>query len=301
MQAEQIIQYLLIGNLNSGKVIYEMSNTTDPKTIFDINQIFNTYFRQKQHRIENTRIESYYLTITIERNIMISKTSDSFPFEQNFELFKKIKEGVPELSKISLNWNLYIHKKKLNKKITYIIHEYFKSLNNNQLIMNTISFKKNNSKINRKFTNNYYNEEEMNMRFKNNLINNSKSFDADKNSLNQLIEDKPINNFDKNEIPNKNKTKKISINIIDDNNEQDKTNISKSLIQSSLLIKNGINIRNSLNSLQTSQISKGLLRDLQNLIWNISCCKKVIMVFLVLIIIAQIIAIPLIINYSYSY
>ena len=301
MQAEQIIQYLLIGNLNSGKVIYEMSNTTDPKTIFDINQIFSTYFRQKQHRIENTRIESYYLTITIERNIMISKTSDSFPFEQNFELFKKIKEGVPELSKISLNWNLYIHKKKLNKKITYIIHEYFKSLNNNQLIMNTISFKKNNSKINRKFTNNYYNEEEMNMRFKNNLINNSKSFDADKNSLNQLIEDKPINNFDKNEIPNKNKTKKISINIIDDNNEQDKTNISKSLIQSSLLIKNGINIRNSLNSLQTSQISKGLLRDLQNLIWNISCCKKVIMVFLVLIIIAQIIAIPLIINYSYSY
>lgn len=307
MDADQIIHYLLIGNLTSGKVIYEMSNTTDAKSIFDVNQIFTSYSKQKNLRPENSRIESYYLTVTLERNIMISKTSDNFPFEQNFELFKKIKEEVPELSKTSLNWSLYLHKKKLNQKITNTINKFFNNLNNNQSLMNTISFNKNNSKINKAFTNTYYNEEEMNMRMRNSLISNSKSFEADKNSMNQLIQDKTNNNIKLNDNNNTNKfqkTKKITVKVIDDNNnnEQDKNNVTKSLIQSSLLIKNSINNNiNNKNSLQSSQISSGLLRDLQNLIWQISCCKKIIVFFLILIIIAQIIAIPIIINYSYSY
>ena len=50
-----------------------------------------------------------------------------------------------------------------------------------------------------------------------------------------------------------------------------------------------------------NQLPYGLLRELQNIIWNISCCKKIIFVILIIIIIAQIIAIPIIITKSYSY
>ena len=35
MEVEKVIHYLLIGNLLSGKVIYEMTNIIDPKTIYE--------------------------------------------------------------------------------------------------------------------------------------------------------------------------------------------------------------------------------------------------------------------------
>ena len=301
MQVEKIIHYLLIGNLNSGRIIYEMSNKTDPKTIYDINQIFNSYHKQHHHKPENSKIDDYYMMITIERIIMISKTEPNFPFIQNFELFKKINEGIPELSEMSLNWNLPLHKKSLNMKISEKIKEFFAELNMNK-IMNTVSFKRNrNSTVNKIYTNNYYNEEQMNMRIRNSLIsnlNNSISFDADKYSFTQMIQDKSnrsINaNNDKN---NKIKNNKISVRMLDDNNEQDKTNINKSLIQSSIIINNNkIGAQQQLNHLPN-----GILRELQNILWNISCCKKMIIVVLVFIVIAQIIIIPVVIHSSYSY
>ena len=295
MEEEKIIQYLLIGNLTSGKVIYEMSNTTDAKTIYDINQIFNTYSKKRHHRPENTKVESYCIMITVERIIMISKVHSNFPYAQNFELFKKIKNSVPELSELSLNWSLVLHKQDLNVKISNAIHEFFTNLNNEQKMMNTISFKRNNSKISSKYTYNNYNDEELNMKIRNSLISNNRSFDADKFSYTQMIPEKGNNSINDNQNKVR-KSKKVTIKIIDENNEQDKTNASKSLVQSSLLVKN-----KNKNPLQSSQMSYGLAREMQNIIWHISCCKKIIMFFLIIIIIAQIVAIPIIIYNSYSY
>ena len=295
MEEEKIIQYLLIGNLTSGKVIYEMSNTTDAKTIYDINQIFNTYSKKRHHRPENTKVESYCIMITVERIIMISKEHSNFPYAQNFELFKKIKNSVPELSELSLNWSLVLHKQDLNVKISNAIHEFFTNLNNEQKMMNTISFKRNNSKISSKYTYNNYNDEELNMKIRNSLISNNRSFDADKFSYTQMIPEKGNNSINDNQNKVR-KSKKVTIKIIDENNEQDKTNASKSLVQSSLLVKN-----KNKNPLQSSQMSYGLAREMQNIIWHISCCKKIIMFFLIIIIIAQIVAIPIIIYNSYSY
>jgi hypothetical protein len=164
MEVKKIIKYLLIGNLSSGKVIYEMSNTTTPKTIYDINQIFNNYYKEQYFRQENMKIEGYYMTITFERIFMIAKTDESFPFEKNFEVFKKIKERVPELS------NIYQSKDNLSSKIKNSIYEYFNTLNKDKQFVNSISTKRNKSKFFRMKTNRYYNDEEMNMRMKSSLI-----------------------------------------------------------------------------------------------------------------------------------
>lgn len=303
MKVEKIIHYLLIGNLNSGRIIYEMPNKTDPKTIYDINQIFNSYHKQHHHKPENSKIDNYYMMITIERIIMISKTDPNLPFRQNFELFKKINEGIPELAEMSLNWNLPLHKKSLNLKISEKISEFFAELNSNK-IMNTVSFKRNRSAmINKIYTNNYYNEEQMNMRIRNSLIsnlNNNISFDADKYSFTQMIQDKSNRSINSNlDKSNKIMNNKISVRIFDDNKEQDKTNINKSLIQSNITINNNINKMRTQQEL--NQLPYGLLRELQNIIWNISCCKKIIIVVLIIIIITQIIIIPVVIHSSYSY
>ena len=304
MQPEKIIHYILIGNLTSGKIIYEKSNKTDPKAIYEINQIFNNYHKQIHHRPKNIKIDNYYVAITLERIIMISKTEEYFPFKQNFELFKKINEGIPELSEMSQNWNLPLYKKTLNTKISEKISEFFTELNSNPKIMNTISFKKNKYTINRIYTNNYYNEEQMNMRIRNSLINslnNKNSIDGDKYSNKQAIQDKSnrsnrsINS--NNDKSNKLLNNKMSSRMIDDTNDQYKININKSLIQSNIVINNNkIEEKKQIN-----QIPRGILREMQDIIWHISCCKKVIIFVLVLIIIAQIIIIPVIIYNSYSY
>ena len=299
MEIENILHYLLIGDLSTGKILYEMSNTTDAKTIYNISQLFNTYYKQHQHRAENIKVDSYYITITIERIIMISKTNEGFPFKQNFELFKKIKDNVPELSKMSLNKN------NLKPKISNFIYDFFNELNynyNNPQIVNTISYNRNKNKINNNYSNNYYNEDE---KIKNSLISNNRSLDADKFSFTQMIQDKSNNSINErynlrgsNHHNKFNKSKRISIKIIDENNE-DKTNNSKPLIRSSLIVNNN----NSLNKsvIQPAEMSHSLLQELQNLIWQIACCKKIIIFFLIIIIIAQIILIPIIINNSYSY
>lgn len=303
MEIDNILHYLLIGDLTSGKIIYEMSNTTDAKTIYDINQIFNTYYKQHQHRPENTKVDSYYITITVERKIMISKTDENFPFKQNFELFKKIIDSVPELSQLSLNHNLALNKNNIKSKISDAIYGFFNDINyNNQQIVNTISYNRYKNKINKNYTNNYYNEDE---KIKNSLISNNRSFDADKYSFTQMIQDKPNNSIKErndlrgsNQLNKFNKNKRISVKIIDENNEE-KTNISKSLIRSSLIINNSHSLNKS--GIQPAEMSYSLLRELQNLIWQITCCKKIIILFLIIIIIAQIIVIPIIINKCYSY
>ena len=156
--------------------------------------------------------------------------------------------------------------------------------------------------FNKIYTNNYYNEEQMNMRIRNSLISNLNniSFDADKYSFTQMIQDKSNRSINSNlDKSNKIMNNKISVRIFDDKTEQDKTNINKSLIQSSIIINNNVNKMRTQQDL--NQLPYGLLRELQNIIWNISCCKKLIIVVLIIIIISQIIIIPVAIYSSYSY
>ena len=40
MEIDKIIQYLLIGNLINGKIIYEMKNTNDINIIYEIKHLF---------------------------------------------------------------------------------------------------------------------------------------------------------------------------------------------------------------------------------------------------------------------
>ena len=309
MKVEKIIHYLLIGNLTSKKIIYEMTNTTDPKTIYDINQIFYSYSKQHYHRPENSKVESYYMTITPSRIIMLIQTDDSFPFKQNFELFKKIQDDVQELSENNLNYKLAHHKLNLGPKINQAIYDFFNEINTEQFL-NTKSVWRNQMRFSNIMTNNYYNEEQMNMRIRNSLINNSQGFEVDKFSFTQMNQDKTnrsnrSNNSNEKMILNEpfkfNKNKKINVQIIEDNKENEKSNITKSinksLIQSSFIANNNFNK----NGTQSRQIPYALLRELENIIWNITCCKKLIFSILIIIIICQIFVIPIIIHYSYSY
>ena len=96
MEIEKIIQYLLIGNLISGKIIYELQYTNDKNIIYEIKHLFNTYSIKPYLNQENLKIESYYINISIEKLIMISKTNASFTIEQNLEL------NIPDLFQYSL-------------------------------------------------------------------------------------------------------------------------------------------------------------------------------------------------------
>ena len=237
------------------------------------------------------------MTITFERIFMIAKTDESFPFEKNFEVFKKIKERVPELS------NIYQSKDNLSSKIKNSIYEYFNTLNKDKQFVNSISTKRNKSKFFRMKTNRYYNEEEINMKMKSSLISNSRSFEVDKLSGGRMIQDKENSIRDKNiKQRNKNiKNQKVSINLIDDNSWKDKTIGNKSLKplnQSNLIVENN-NKRLQMQS--STAMNNNLIRELENLIWQITCCKKIIFIILIIIIIAQIIVIPIIIKKSYSY
>ena len=81
---------VLIGNLYSGKVIYEKSNIIDSKKIYEANLIFTNY-KKKIHSL-NKQIESFAISIFSDNIIMIVKTDDLFPIERSFDLFKKIKK-----------------------------------------------------------------------------------------------------------------------------------------------------------------------------------------------------------------
>ena len=289
MEVKKIIKYLLIVNLASGKIIYEMSNSPNPETIYDINQIFNAYYKQHFQRAENMQVDGYYLTMTLERIFIMAKTDDSFPFEKNFEFFKKIIDEVPELS------NPHLNSKNISLKIKNTIYNYFNNKNSDKQPLKTISLKKNNNQLYKMKTNSCYNEEDIIMKVRNTLINNSKNLDIDKSSFVNMIHDKD-NKKDRKILI---KSKKITVRTVDDSiSEKNKNTGNNPLTTSKLEIKNKI----SDNKFQpTPAMYTNLIRELQKIIWQISCCKKIIFVILIIIIIAQIIAIPIIITKSYSY
>ena len=295
MNVEEIIQYLLIGNLYSKKIIYEMSNTKDGKIIYDINQIFLLYSKKWHIKPGNSKVDSYNVFISVERIIMISKSKESFSVNQNFELFNKLINDIPELSKMS-RWN-YVHEKEnLKAKITNVIHEYFNNMITSRKILNTVSFNKTQDITHKKNTK-YYDEQDYLKQIRNSLISNN--LDLDKFSFNQLIPDDNSSNGNANEtlkVSQKKRKKKI-IKIIDEN-EHEKSNMSKSLVRASLIVNN---MNRDTNKAPNPKLAINLLKELDSMIKNISYCKKIIIVILIIIIIIEIIVIPLIIKFSYSY
>ena len=245
------------------------------------------------------------------------KTDELYPIERNFDLFKKIKKSVPNLYELSLDWNLNLYKQSLSEKITKIIYDYFSDLNSSRKILNTVSYIKNDindiieeesdenkmeSSVSSKNSNNNNNKNKKNKK-RNRLIS---SNDGDKISLSNIKLDKTVfvkerksKIFDKS-IDN-NKSKRISVKMIDDN-ENNKTNMYKSLIQSSSLVRINNNENDKMrNTMKESHMTNKYVSDLKNIVTNISCCKRFIIFFIVLVIIIQVVAIPLIILYSYSY
>ena len=304
MEVEKIIHYMLIGNVISGKVIYEMSNTIEPKTLYEANLIFSN-FQKKKHHSQNTKINSFTVSIFIDNIIMIMKSDDVYPIERNFELFKIIRNTVPNLYDLSLDFNLNLYKQSLSEKITKIINDYFSDLNNSRKALNTVSYIKNDindiieeesdenkkdSSISSNYSKNNKNDKQDR---RNSLI--SSNTDGD----NMKIIKKKSKIFKNNE---NNKSVKISVKMIDDN-EDNKTNMYKSLIQSSSLAKinNNNDIYKSQSSLKNSQLTNRYVNEVKNIVYNITCCKKVILFIIILVIIVQVVVIPLIIKYSYSY
>ena len=310
MQVEKVINYLLIGNLLSGKVIYEMSNTIDPKTLYEANLIFNNYQKKKHHTL-NTKIECFTISIFIDNIIMIVKTDDVYPIERNFELFKKIKKSLPDLSELSLDWNLNLYKQSLNEKITKIIYDYFNDINNSRKVLNTMSYIKNDvSNIieeesdENKIDSSNSSQNGANRKNGNNKRNSliSNSIVGDKISLKDIKLDKTVYlKKNKSKIFNE-KNKKVSINLIDDT-EENKTNMYKSLIQSSSLVKINNNNDNfkTPNEINETHITNKYVNEMKDIVWKITCCKKIICFFIILVIVIISIVIPLIIKYSYSY
>ena len=310
MQVEKVINYLLIGNLLSGKVIYEMSNTIDPKTLYEANLIFNNYQKKKHHTL-NTKIECFTISIFIDNIIMIVKTDDVYPIERNFELFKKIKKSLPDLSELSLDWNLNLYKQSLNEKITKIIYDYFNDINNSRKVLNTMSYIKNDvSNIieeesdENKIDSSNSSQNGANKKNGNNKRNSliSNSIIGDKISLKDIKLDKTVYlKKNKSKIFNE-KNKKVSINLIDDT-EENKTNMYKSLIQSSSLVKINNNNDNfkTPNAINETHITNKYVNEMKDIVWKITCCKKIICFFIILVIIIISVVIPLIIKYSYSY
>ena len=330
MEVEKIIKYFLIGNLSSGKVIYEMSNVSKPKTIYEANQIFTLYQKTRKHA-HSTKVNTFTVSIFLDNIIMIIKTDELFPIERNFEIFKKIKNSIPNLSELSIDWNLNLYKQGLNEKITKIIYDYFKDLNiSRKKVLNTISFKKNEindiideesaeykkekESIESKENKESEYDDKKSSKKNNSLISNS--IDVDKFSFNSIKLDKTVivKDRDKNKTNFKsqysikkvdnNKSKKITVKMIDEAN--DKTNMYKSLIQSSSLVKINNNQNNSLsksrnNLIRESRMTEKYVNDLKNIVSKITCCKRFIFFCIILIIIAQAIAIPLIIKFSYSF
>ena len=316
MEVEKIIHYILIGNLVSGKIIYEMTNIIGPKMLYEANLIFSS-FQKKKHHSQNTKINSFTVSIFIDNIIMIMKTDELYPIERNFDLFKKIKKSVPNLYELSLDWNLNLYKQSISEKITKIIYDYFSDLNSSRKILNTVSYIKNDindiiqeesdenkmeSSVSSKNSNNINNNNNKNKK-RNSLIS---SNDGDKISLSNIKLDKTVyvkerksKIFDKS--GDNNKSKRISVKMIDDN-ENNKTNMYKSLIQSSSLIRINNNENDKMrNTMRESHMTNKYVSDLKNIVSNISCCKRFIIFFIVLVIIIQVVAIPLIILYSYSY
>ena len=315
MEIEKIIQYLLIGNLISGKIIYELQYTNDKNIIYEIKNLFNTYSIKPYLNQENLKIESYYINISVEKLIMISKTNASFTIELNLELFNKIRKSIPDLIKYPfIKPNIKKEKQSLSTKITNIIYDYFQYINANKQIISEAFFKihpKNNNNLIHYHKNVFKNNNRniyINNKNKKNIITveNNKTIDIDKSSNRQILKESTNtidyfgpkiiypndNKINYNENKNKNQLNQLVLNQIKEE-EEENYNIIKSFYRSRNLFKKDntkdlflFKKSNNLNNSNNSNNSKN---------------RKIMIFILIIIIIAQIATIPLIIINSYSY
>ena len=291
MEIENIIQYLLIGNLANGQIIYELKNTNELKIINDIKNLFELYRMKLYLAQQNINIESYYINISIEKLIMISKTNANFSIEQSFELFEKIKKNASLLDKYKLKKNKKNPKQSLESRITNIIYDFFQYINANKQIISEKYFQ--NKHI---FNINIFNGENIDNKNNNKkirinkLINDekSKSIDSSKFSTRDII-NKGSNIYE-------NKLEQIAVNNKMEE-EIDINDITKSFYKSRLYLKSKNNNNN--NKITATNLSTN---NFQKSTQKMSISKKIIMfLILCLIILGQIAAIPLIIINSYSY
>ena len=300
MEIEKIIEYLLIGNLRSQTIIYELQNTDDINIVNEIKLLFAIYIDKINLKEESTKVESYYINISSEKIIMIAKTNISFTLEQNTELFERINKYAldPKSSRLKM-WRR--KKLSLSAKITNLIYDYFQYINANKQVISEAHFK-----IGAKSQNNA--SKKMNFKYNNNsLINldNTRNIDVDKSSTRQIINGSINNNnmnninisddktevvnikvnYPSNNIYNNNRYKNKGNNLIlNDNKDLNNTNISKS----SNIMKN-----NNSNNYSIKASQKGKMK----ISW-----KRVIIIFILVLIVLIIIgSIYLIIINSYSY
>ena len=299
MEIEKIIQYLLIGNLRSKKIIYEMQNTNDLNIIYDAKLLFNTYSKKKVLGIQNIKVDPFYINISLEKIIMISKTDISFSIDHNFQLFEKIKRNVPELIEIPFESNTNRHKQSLTSKITNIIYDYFQYVNANKLILSEAYFKiksKNSQNIVTKNFNNNNNK----INFSRNsdiLINidNNKSINIDKSSSNrQMIFNESIKNISINQDKNLNVQNYNNFNNENVIYERDSNKLNK------IILKDNIKDNNEYYNIN-NESPQMIIKGEQNTRINPNCCKKIIIFILILMILIKIAIIPLIIISVYSY
>ena len=193
MDIEKIIEYLLIGNLVTQKIIYEMQNTDNLNIIYEVKQLFITYSMKHNSRQENTKIQSYYINISLDRIIMISKTDTNFSIEQNLELFEKIKRNIPNLASYPLKDNnkkqKKLQKQNLESKITNIIFDYFQYINANKQVITEAYFKhKQKIILNQIHKNNNDNNNRKKIKINNIIkLENDKNKDIDKSSTRDII------------------------------------------------------------------------------------------------------------------
>ena len=319
MEIEKIIEYLLIGYLLSGKIIYEMQNTNDLNIIYEIKELFKSYSLKPNLIKEKIKVGQYYINISLEKIIMISKTNANFSIEQNFELFERIKNRVPELVNYPLRQNEKRDKQNFTSKITNIIYDYFQYVNANKQIISEAYFKykskmilnntihKNYSKINYKL--NKYNK----------LIKSENNKEIDKSSTRQFFKSRQsniINNGQNKDLSNLNiqrngrekdlidnyfrrknniKNNKLNDLMLNQNKveEEDNTDIIKSLYKT----KNLFNMNESIKIINSKRISiNQMISPKKN-----SKKKRFMILISFIIILFQLVSIPLIIINSYSY
>ena len=302
MEIEKIIEYLLIGNLRSQTIIYEMQNTNDINIVNEVKLLFAIYLDKHNIKEESAKFESFYINISSEKIIMIAKTNISFTLEQNKELFERINKYAldPKSSRLKM-WRR--KKLSLSAKITNLIYDYFQYINANKQVISEAYFK-----IGTKSQNNV--SKKMNFKYNNNSLvslDNTRTLDIDKSSMRQIINGSINNNnnnmnninisddkteivnikvnYPNNNIYNNNRNKNKGNNLIlNDNKDLDNTNISKS---SNILGNNNSNNY----SIKASQKRE----------WKISWKRVIIIFILVLIVLIIIGSIYLIIINSYSY
>ena len=326
MDIEKIIEYLLIGNLVTQKIIYEMQNADNSNIIYEVKQLFITYSMKHNLRQENTKIQSYYINISLDRVIMISKTDTNFSIEQNFELFEKIKRNVPNLAnyplKDSNKKQKKLEKQNLESKITNIIFDYFQYINANKQVI-TEAYFKHKSKIilNQIHKNDNDNNNRKKIKLNNVIkIENNKNKDIDKSSTRDIIKSGPSTNIiktnkqniiypgnikinikngnnliDDDSKTNNNKKKELGLNQKKEETEEDYSSVIKSIYKSHNLIKNYEN--ENKNIIDSHRIS-----TLNSMRVNKKMSKNKCFIFLIIciVILAQVISIPLIIINSYS-